>query len=439
LGFAVAAFAPQLFNDGDSWWHLAAGNWMLDHRAVLKSDVFSFTMPGRPWDAQEWLSEVLMTLAYRAAGWNGLHLLFGAAMGCTAAIVASHVRARTAAMAALPLSVLGLSCVLASLLARPHLLALPLLALWTAGLLTAREEKRAPSLWLLPVMLLWANLHGSFAFGLALVGFFGLEAVLEERSAWKGWALFLLASVLAAALTPQLVHGLIFPFQLLVMGSIRNIGEWAPADLSRLAPFPIALVCLTGVLLTGKLKLPFWRSLLLFGLCYLALTHMRHQMLFGVIAPMLIAPGLRFQPDVKPLPAWLMPAGACLLAAMIVARLMLPTVRGDDKVTPMTALAQVPAALRSEPVLNQYDFGGYLIFAGVKPFVDGRTDMYGDAFLADYDVMTSPDRKALADGLARWHIAWTLLPPGPMARAMDAMPGWHRAYSDKVAVVHIKS
>ena len=40
-GFAVAAFAPQIFHDGDSWWHLAAGGWMLDHGAVLKSDVFS--------------------------------------------------------------------------------------------------------------------------------------------------------------------------------------------------------------------------------------------------------------------------------------------------------------------------------------------------------------------------------------------------------------
>src|ERR1700743_932262 len=91
LGFALAAFAPQLFHDGDTWWHLAAGGWMLDHQAALRSDVFSFTLAGQPWDAQEWLSEILMALSFQApgifGGWNGVHLLFGAATGAMAAIV----------------------------------------------------------------------------------------------------------------------------------------------------------------------------------------------------------------------------------------------------------------------------------------------------------------------------------------------------------------
>ena len=91
-------------------------------------------------------------------------------------------------------------------------------------------------------MLLWANLHGSFAFGLALAAAFALEATLENRAALKSWSLFLAAALIAAALTPQAIHGLLFPFQLLVMGSIRNIGEWAPTDLTLLTPFPIALL-----------------------------------------------------------------------------------------------------------------------------------------------------------------------------------------------------
>src|ERR1700761_547495 len=110
-GFALACFAPQLFNDGDSWWHLAAGQWMLAHGAVPKSDIFSFTMAGKPWDAQEWLSEILMALVFRLpsplGGWSGLHLLFGFAIGAAAAVVAYFVRARTAAMPAFVLSLVG--------------------------------------------------------------------------------------------------------------------------------------------------------------------------------------------------------------------------------------------------------------------------------------------------------------------------------------------
>ena len=436
----MAGFAPQLFNDGDSWWHLAAGGWMLDHRTVLTRDVFSFTMAGRPWDAQEWLSEILMALSFRAAGWSGLHLLFGLGMGAAAALVAYFVRARTAAIPAMLLSLVGLACVSGSLLARPHLLALPLLALWTLELLRAREQQRAPGWWLVAVMLLWANLHGSFAFGLALVAAFAVEAGLEHRAALKGWGLFLFVCLLAAAVTPQALHGLLFPFQLLVMDSLGDIGEWAPANLGVPTPFAIALLGLIWLGATRAQKLPLMRAIILFGLIYLALAHARHQMLFGIVAPMLMAPalGAKYPPETRNLPRWLMPLGACVLAALIMLRCLLPATRGNDRVSPMAALASVPASLRTQPVLNQYDLGGYLIFSGVRVFVDGRTDLYGDAFLADYGLAMKPDRNALGDTLARWHIQWSILPPGPAAAMMDTMPGWHRSYRDAYAVVHIR-
>jgi hypothetical protein len=226
-----------------------------------------------------------------------------------------------------------------------------------------------------------------------------------------------------------------------VLGSIRNIGEWAPTDLRHLAPFPIALLCLVYLGATGALKLKPLRGLILLGLCYLALAHGRHQMLFGVVAPMLIAPALgkNWPAETQSLPRWLMPLGMGALALLILARCIVPTLRGDDRVTPMMALASIPAGLRDQPVLNAYDFGGYLIFSGIKVFVDGRTDMYGDAFLDRYDVMMKPDRQALGEALARWHIAWTILPPGPAATMMDTLPGWHRGYRDTFAVVHIKN
>jgi hypothetical protein len=436
LGFAIAAFAPSLFHDGDSWWHIAAGGWMLDHRAVLTHDVFSFTFAGRPWDAQEWLSEVLMALSFRAAGWSGLHFLFGMAAGAAAALVTGGVRARTGAMAAALISLLGLACIAGSLLARPHLLVLPLLALWTLELLKARAQNRAPRWWMALVMLAWANCHGSFAFGLALGCAFALEAALERRAAMKEWGLFLIAMVIAAALTPQGLHGLSFPFQLLLLGSIRNVGEWGSTNLLQPSPFLIAVAGLVYLSMTGKLKMPLIRLLIVAGLVYLALAHVRHQMLFGIVAPLIIAASLQPAPADEPMPRWLMPVGTAALIVMILVRLLVPTERRDDRVTPMTALAHVPSALRALPVLNAYDFGGYLIFAGVKVFVDGRTDMYGDAFLANYDRIMKPDAGALNDALAHWHIAWTILPPGPAARAMDGLPGWRRLYSDGFAVVH---
>ena len=438
-GFAIGCVSPAIFNDGDTFWHIAAGQWMLAHGAILKSDVFSFTFTGRFWDTQEWLSEVIMTLAYGADGWSGIHILFGLAAGITAAVVAYRVRTQTATLLALAVSVVGLACILPSLLARPHVLALPFLAIWTFALLQARDQKRAPSWWLWLVMLAWVNLHGSFAFGLALAGAFALEAMIEDRAAWKGWGIFLVGAVIAAVIKPHGIEGLIFPIKLLMMGSTRTITEWKPTSLTQPTPYLAALAMLVLLGITGRLELGWLRRLLLLGLVWLALSHVRHQMIFGIVGAMLVAEGLRRStpPEERAYPDWLAPLGAVLLAIILVVRAVIPTARADNYVTPKTALEKVPVALRNQPVLNGYDFGGYLIFSGVKVFVDGRTDMYGDAFLADYDRIMR-DRRALKDALERWHITWTIMRPSTAAWMMDAMPGWHRAYADQFAVVDVK-
>src|SRR5690349_21736555 len=84
---AWIAFNPSLFNDGDTSWHLATGQWILDHRSIPHADPFSFTWAGKPWTAHEWLADALMAVAYRGAGWAGLAALFGMAIGVTLGLI----------------------------------------------------------------------------------------------------------------------------------------------------------------------------------------------------------------------------------------------------------------------------------------------------------------------------------------------------------------
>jgi len=86
LAFAIVLFTPSVLNDGDTYWHIAAGRWMLDNQAVLRIDPFSYTFAGHPWQTHEWLAEVAMALAYVGAGWNGVVLLFAAAAALTAGL-----------------------------------------------------------------------------------------------------------------------------------------------------------------------------------------------------------------------------------------------------------------------------------------------------------------------------------------------------------------
>src|SRR4051812_16159662 len=150
--FALAAFSPGLLNDSDTYWHIRAGEWMLAHHQLLRADVFSYTAAGAPWHTQEWLAEIGMALAWPAGGWEAIHLLFAFCAALTAGTVGYAVRTRVDFVPALLAAVLGLACVTGSLLARPHILALPLLAIWTAGLAAARDQHRAPHWALLAVM-----------------------------------------------------------------------------------------------------------------------------------------------------------------------------------------------------------------------------------------------------------------------------------------------
>jgi hypothetical protein len=92
------------------------------------------------------------------------------------------------------------------------------------------------------------------------------------------------------------------------------------------------------------------------------------------------------------------------------------------------------------PVLNDYGMGGYLIFKGVRPFIDGRADMYGDSYVKAYVKATRPDVAALKTMLANYKVAWTIFAASdPVVQAMDRQPGWRRLYTDKYAVVHVRT
>jgi hypothetical protein len=447
--FAIVLFAPAVLGDGDTYWHIAAGRWMLDNQAVLRIDPFSYTFAGHPWQTHEWLAEIAMALAYVGAGWSGVVLLFAAAAALTAGLLAHHLSRRLGGLALIATLVLSLACVAGSLLARPHLLALPLLEMWTAGLIIAREEGRTPSWKLLPLMVLWANLHSSFLIGLVLILPFALEAMQEEThrraAALQGWGVFAGLALLAAMISPHGISGLIFPFKLMAMPSLLLIGEWAPTDFRIFQPLAVAAAVALYVLLSRGAKIKPLHLVILLGLLYLALIHVRHHMLIAIVGALVLAEplgrALQTSPrEAKPRQGLAVAlAFAVLLGALVMLRLWLPLERGDGATTPASALAQVPASLRHSAVLNDYAFGGYLIFNDVRPFIDSRAELYGEKFLGRYAQIVRPDKPALEAALARYHVRWTIFAAdNPAAGAMDATPGWHRQYADRWAVVHVK-
>jgi hypothetical protein len=458
LLFALTLFSPAILNDGDTFWHIAAGDWILANRAVPTADPFTFSFGGAPWTAHEWLSEVLLALSFRLGGWSGVVVLTATAVAATIFIFIRRLARDLDGAALLCVAALGFSLIAGSLLARPHVFALPALAAWAAGLISAREKETTPSLALLPVMMLWSNLHGSFIFGLALIGPFALEAMLaappEKRIASaRGWILFGLLALGAALINPLGIEALLFPIRLMGQKSLAGVGEWRPEAFDHIGPMEIALLALLGFALLRPLRVAPVRLLLLIGLIHLALHHTRHGMLLGLLAPMILArpialalaqtpqEALAQEPDAS---RGLTRVQAALAVSLFVAlasvRLANPVAREDGPMAPISAVAAVAAELRARPVLNHYDFGGYLIFSGVRPYIDGRADLFGDAFLDNFDRIAAGNAKALDAAIEKDAIVWTIFPPtSAVVRSLDARPGWKRIYAGPDAIIHARA
>jgi hypothetical protein len=447
LVFVVVIFLPPLLNDSDTLWHIRTGDWILQHHAIPRTDPFSFTAGSRPWFAIEWLSETLMALAFRMGGMQGIMALTAGAAGLTAALLLRHLRRFLPGPYALMGLLVSLANVGPSLLARPHLLAWPCMVLWCGGIAVARANRTAPSFALLPVMVLWVNLHGSFVLGLLLAGGFMLEALLEakvdRRRVFVTWGAFILAAWPAALINPNLLAGELFPFHVINMNSNVWITEWRPPDFSRINPLELTLLGALAVGFTGKVRLPPVRLLMLLGLVYGALSHDRYDQLLGILGALILAEPfgtalMRTGRAALGMVWWRLAAASAVVAvAALAGRMALPLAPQRDGTAIAEILARVPPSMRARPVLNAYNLGGALIFNGVRPFIDGRAaDLYGDAFMADYATIVAPNRIALERVLSDYGITWTIFASGdPVVQVLEQEPGWRRfAEADGVVI-----
>jgi hypothetical protein len=451
--FALTVFGERLMIDGDAFWHIAAGEWMIDHGAVIREDPFSYTRAGQPWHAHEWLSEILMAATYRAAGWNGLYVLAGLAFGATAFLLARQLLIHLDPVPALYLSLFALADIRGWVMMRPHLFVLPILVVWAGELIAARNENRAPRWFLMPLMVLWANLHPSFLFGAALIAVFGLEAVLMERgsrlSTATAWGASLIGALLAAVINPAGVTGVIFPLAFTAAGTASMIPEWRTSTFNTFGPLEASLLAGLSACLFLGVRVTIIRLILLAGMLHLTLAHQRFVIVFAIVGAMILA-----EPIANALRerGWAVTAGdrhvnrlavaaGALLLVLVVAAASFAVPRGirNENISPVAALARVPAEIAVKPVFNDWLTGGYLILNGVRPFIDGRAELYGSEFIRNYLQIVQPDAAALKATFARAGVAWTLLPPGNRANVvLDLFPEWCTLYADTAAIVHVR-
>jgi hypothetical protein len=453
-----------LLVDGDTYWHIAAGRWILANGAIPAHDPFSYSMPGAAWTAHEWLSEVILAQAHAYGGWQGVIAVTALAFATTVGLLTRALLRRLDPIRAVLFTVLAVMLTTGHLLARPHMLALPVMMLWMVELVRARDEDRAPRLWFAAAMALWANLHGSFTFGIAVAGAFALEAAME---AWRtprfaatvrSWATFVAAAVLAALLTPHGAQGFLFTWHVMANSSyaLDHIGEWASPNFHVFQPLEMWLLVGLALTLYQGLRLPLVRLVLVLGLLHLSLKHVRNIELLGLLGPLFVASpfaaqwkraesatGLDRMAHRLAQPArggaWLLVAAMAVLALGLFSRMK--AAEPPELAAPVRALQAVQDAHITGPVFHEYGWGGFLIYRGIPAFIDGRAEMYGDEFMKAYvEAVELRTSDGLPKLLERYQVRWTLLPPGmPAVALLDHLPGWRRLYADKTAIVHVRS
>lgn len=447
-----------LLQDSDSFWQIKIGQWILDHGALPTTDFYSFTRTGEAWISTSWLSQVLFAFSHAQWDWAGPVILTAMGMALTAAIFVYLLDAQIEAPRAVLFAMLALLLSIHHVLARPHILALPVMVAWVGLLMAAADRRSAPSWHWLPLMALWANLHGGFVLGLALIGPISLEAVEHAEKGQRlrlfmRWVLFGIGALVASCCTPYGWRTLMGATNILGLGELLTlIFEWMPANFATFTAFEGALLGLIALGYYRGLVLSAPRIFLILFLTWSALTHVRSIEAFAFLVPLVLAKPLgemfaRQAPDAAGADRWPARYFTALGALMIVAASWTSTSLYMSHHRFTFTMTQTPVAaadllekLGAKRIFNAYQFGGYLISRDIPVYVDGRAELYGEKFVMDFFKATEGRKPALLPRLLdEAKIDATILvadAPGP--QILDQLKGWKRIYADDIAVVHVR-
>ncbi len=458
LAFAVAV-SPAI--DHDLWWHLRSGQWMVDNHAILRRDPFSHTRAGAIRLPSDWLGQLALYATWSVGGLTAVALLTAGLATAGMALVLRVCQGPVVLRAAVVVLASAASTVFWT--ARPQMFTFVLTAGVVLVLTTFGRNRgaRAGRLWLLvPLFVLWSNLHLGWFYGLGVlwgtvageVADRALHRAALPKRAWRTLGAVAAVSSLAVMVNPvgPRIYGLLATQ---VGVGRRFIQENQPPRLGDPITVPFfLLLAVTAVVLALR-----WRhvsltgGLLVMGTAVAALTAARTISLFATVtAPVLAHHAsalLRASIKTDRTKVLSLPQRPAVNAGLVVVVAALTVVTAAQRLSPPT----VNAALRREfPVAatdwiratrppgllyNTFDWGGYLIWElpQYPVSIDGRADLYADQ-LEVYD------RTRRAQGwegeFARQKVRVALLDTnGPLALAVAADPNWEVAHRDRVATV----
>jgi hypothetical protein len=446
------------FSDPDMWWHLKMGEIVWTTHHIPTVDLFSYTARNHPWIPHEWLSQLMIYMAYHAGGYRGLMAwlcVLSAALFIAGYALCSLVSGnpKVALVGALVIWLFATS----GLAIRPQMIGYLLLVI---ELLVLHLGKTRDSRWfwaLPPLFALWVNCHGSFfigmviaviTYGLSFAGFHtgSLISVKWATRQRRYLAASMVLGGLALFVNPVGSRQVFYPIDTMFHQHIglTQVQEWLPLQITepRAVLLVVLLLCIFLLVLVRRSELELQElALLTLGL-WMALSHRRMLFVFGILAAPILS---RMLADLwenydaerdRPL------LNACFIGfSLLIAVLGFPSrqvlAMDVEQDTPVKAVSFLKAHRVSGRMLNDYVYGGYLIWAAPEypVFVDGRADVFEwSGVLGDFGrwALLQSDPRLLLD---KYGIDFCLLSrDAPMARVLPLL-GWRTIYSDNLSVI----
>jgi hypothetical protein len=462
--FAYVFFlASRPISDGDFWWHLKTGEFILQTRSIPRTDFYSFTNYGKAWVAHEWLSEAIFYLIYSVLGFNALILVFAllAALAFWIVFKRSEAHSLIAGLAV----VLGVLTVLPTIGVRPRVFTLLLASVYLALLDRHMRDSESRAIWwLVPLMALWVNLHGGFLIGFVLIVLTMIGIVIDSWTksvkprGLKVLAMVLVGCSVAAVLNPHGIRIFAFPFEILLSPVQQKVVvDWFSPDFHQRELLPLALLIICSVAaLALSPKRPRPSEVLLFlATLFMTLKSHRHMAIFALVAAPLLASYSQ---------SWLESLGfgklfnrklvagrfgwtsvlfllpLLFFVVVVKNRVYIPLTQEPARV-PLEAVAFMKEGnLTGNTFTDPNIWGGYLIWAAPSNpvYIDGRIDMYGDQFVTEH--------VKIVYGLINWREPFDrygvknaiVSPRSVLARELRESGEWREVFQDGMALVFVR-
>lgn len=486
-GFMVWLPRPAIpLIDGDVWWHLRAGEEVLETGRIPSVESWSIVGAGLSWTSQDWLSNVIMAAVYRLGDMGPTALSIGFSLLVLLSVMLlwrgiGSRRSETGWLSRLLWLTAGITVAGPVLGVRVQVVDLPL-AVGTIAVCWHFLVHRRPAilLWLPAIAAAWANLHAGwllmFLLGGAVVVGEAIDRVAgrtldPEPLRWRELGWLTAAGVLALAAISVNPNGpalYLYPFETASIAAHRDfLAEWSPPDLAQLPGLLFAGFLLLGVVpavLFGWRRMRLSDLLVLLGLTVMAATAARFLLVAGPIGAAIVAFTLKpvvlrtpigriapvfarmARPPRTARAAWL---NAGLATIVVLVGLALTAARVGPAAQEIAVAEHMPVAavdwiVDNEPgarPFNTYAWGGYLGWRrpDTPVYIDGRSDIYGDGPIRAYAdaISLRSDPSALLDHHAIDHVLFNT--DHPFARWLDDQDGWDRVYRNTQASVWVRT